>query len=82
MDSSLAQYIQDAFHHDADWQLRFTERLEDFTYQGMQAFVIFMVAFFFLFVYYCVFGFVVGAIAESNTEDIPVDDKQKAITAS
>lgn len=82
MDSSLAQYIHDAFHYDADWQLRFTERLEDFMYLGMQGFVIFMVAFFFLFVYYCIFGFVVGAIAESNTEDVPVDDKPKAITAS
>lgn len=82
MDSSFAHYIHDAFHHDADWRYRFSEQLEAAMYLGMQAFVLFMAAFFFLFVYYCTFGFVVGAIAESNTEDPPVDQKQKAITAS
>lgn len=50
---------------------------ETYTFLGMQAFVIFMVAFFFLFVYYCIFGFVVGAIAESNMKEHSADDDEK-----
>lgn len=78
----MARYIHEAFHHDAERQLRFAEQLEEYTYLGMQAFVLFMVVFFFLFLYYCIFGFVVGAIAESKSEEPSLDDKQKAITAS
>lgn len=82
MDSSFGQYIQHAFHRDAYWQSRFPDQMEDLMYLSMQAFVLFMTAFFFLFVYYCIFGFVVGAIAESNAEDHPVDNKEEAITES
>lgn len=56
--------------------------MEDLMYLSMQAFVLFMTAFFFLFVYYCIFGFVVGAIAESNAEDHPIDNKEEAIIES
>lgn len=42
------------------------EQLQLLSFKGMQLFVILMVAFFFLFVYYCTFGFIVGAIAESS----------------
>lgn len=82
MDSSFGHYIHDAFHRDAEWELRTLEKLEELTYLSMQAFVIFMTAFFFLFVYYCVFGFVVGAIAESNTEDHPIENSEEATTKS
>lgn len=82
MDSTIGQYIHNAFHHDEDWEIRSIERMKELTYSGMHAFTIFMVAFFFFFVYYCIFGFVVGAITESNTEDLSDEKTRKAITES
>lgn len=81
-DSSLGQFIYHAMNHDEDWEIRTIEHLKDFTYSGMHAFTIFMVAFFFLFVYYFTFGVVVGAITESSAEDDLDVKTTKAITES
>lgn len=70
MDSSMADYIHRAFHYssDIDWQAEALDRARLLTYSGMHAFVFFMIGFFFLFLYYCAFGFIVGAISESSME--------------
>lgn len=84
MDSTIGQYINNALHHwhDEEWEYQTREQVKDWIYSGMHLFTIFMVAFFFLFVYYCIFGFVVGAITESNTADDLNDKPRKAITES
>lgn len=69
MSSSFGDIIHQAFRRDADWEMDVLEHAQSIIYKGMHIFTIFMVAFFFLFLYYCAFGFIVGAIAEPNIED-------------
>lgn len=69
MDSSLGDIINTALQRNVIWGEVALDRVRLFVYDGMQLFAIFMAAFFFLFLYYCTFGFVVESIAESNMEE-------------
>ncbi|KAJ9650732.1 hypothetical protein H2198_009981, partial [Neophaeococcomyces mojaviensis] len=70
MDSRLSTIIHNIWHEQNDWRRRIAapENIEAAVYQAMEVFVIFMVAFFFVFLYYCAFGFVVGSITELNVD--------------
>ena len=69
MDSRLGDIIPADLFSTITWQGDALEWIRLSVYSGMQLFVVFMAAFFFLFLYYFAFGFVVGSIAESNTEE-------------
>jgi len=69
MDSRLGDIIPADLFTAITWRGDALEWIRLSLYSGMQLFVIFMAAFFFLFLYYFAFGFVVGSIAESNTEE-------------
>lgn len=49
-----------------------------FIFKCMKGFVLFMVGFFFLFLYYCLFGFVMGFIQESGGHSNPGAQKSAA----
>lgn len=69
MDSSLGDIIHNLLPRVEAWEQDALEQIKLSVYNGMQLFTIFMTAFFFLFLYYCAFGFVVGSLAESNMEE-------------
>lgn len=77
MASGLGHIIHSSMLEDQDWKENMLEQLRLLVFDGMQAYVLLMAAFFCLFVYYCIFGFIVGAIAESNM-DAPAADNPSA----
>lgn len=73
--SGRLSFTNPFFASAVDPQVRSPYELEElraqFVFKCMKGFVLFMVGFFFVFLYYCLFGFVMGFIQESGGQSNP-----------
>lgn len=72
MDSSLGDTIYNILPRLDAWNQDALEQIQLSVYHGLELFTVFMAAFFCLFMYYFVFGFVVESLAESNMKDMDI----------
>jgi len=70
MDSTLGDTISNVLRRNTIWGEDALDRIKLLVYSGTQLLVISMAAFFFLFLYYCAFGFVMESVSESKEESV------------